>query len=158
MKKIDFSIEKIQLQRFITLWLLLIICGCGWASGRKGDLPPINEGEAAGKVVVVRTRNPLAVLQGWRVDIDGEELFGIGSGEYTDFLLPAGYHYITLRCLQPAIFSETLYHDSVMFVVEESQTVYFVASPSLKCGKIRRKSEAEANKHIEHSKFIDLEK
>lgn len=141
----------------IVLLLLLVLCGCGSVSGKHGELPPIDDREAAGKVVVVRTRNPLAVLQVWQVDVDGEDLFGIASGEYTEFLIPEGYHYITLRCVQPAILSETYYHDTVMFVVERSQTVYFVASPSLKCGKIRRKSEAEAKKHIEHSKFINLE-
>lgn len=148
------------IQRFVIISLLLILSGCGFKSGRHNPLPAVPDREMAGKIVVVRIRSFFAVLQGWEVLIDGKSIFGIGSGEYTEVLLPEGSHCITLRCYQPGFSPlpvEIPYEDSLSFALEASQTLYFLASPSLKCGKIRLSNEAEAKKYIEQSTFINLE-
>ena len=149
------------MQRIVILSLLVILFGCGAISGRHSQLPAITEEGSAGKIVVVRTSSFFGVLQGWQIAIDGKGLFGIGSGEYTEFLLPEGEHYITLRCSQVFIDywlpREKHYEDTLKFAAKASQTIYFIVSPSLKCGKIRLSNEAEAKKHIERSKFINLE-
>ena len=116
----------------------------------------------AGKIVVVRTSSFAGVLQGWQIALDGKGLFGINSGEYSEFLLSEGEHSITLRCSQAfmdcCLPSVQHYEDTLDFFIEASQTIYFLASPSLKCGKIRLSDETEAKKHIEGSKFINLQK
>jgi hypothetical protein len=149
------------LQKYIAISLLIIISGCGVKSGIHSDLPAITDKGMAGKVVVVRTSNLLGVAVGWEIDIDGKDLFGIGSGEYTEFLLPEGEHSITLRCGQPdPMHSDTLtivHSDTLKFDIKASQTIYFLVSPSLKCAKMRLSDETEAKKHIKRSKFINLE-
>jgi len=149
------------LYRIVILSLLLILSGCGYRSGRHNELPAIPDKGMAGKIVVVRISSIFGLLLGWQIAVDGKGLLGIGSGEYAEFLLPEGEHYITLRCSQSTIdygIPHTLYfEDTLKFIAKASQPIYFIASPSWKCGKIRRSNEIEAQKHIKRSKFIKLE-
>jgi hypothetical protein len=122
----------------------------------------IADSGAAGKIVVVRISSFLAVLQRFEVGLDGERLFSIGSGEYTEFPVPEGDHNIILQCSQYGasgffLWNEMVFEDALHFVVSPSQTVYFLVSPSWKCGKIELVNEAKAKKHIEESKLIKLE-
>jgi hypothetical protein len=141
------------------------VTGCGVISGRHNEFTVITDKEDAGKVVVVRISSIFGAANGWQIAIDGKDFFGIGSGEYTEFLLPEGEHYISLRCSQPAlepgclipIPAEIPHEETLQFVANVSQTIYFIASPSWNCGKIRLSNEGEAKKHIERSKFINLE-
>lgn len=73
------------------------------------------------------------------------------------FLLSEGEHYITLKCFQDNLFSRYDFENTLKFVVKASQPMYFIASPSLKCGKIRLSNKIEAPKNIKRSKFINLE-
>jgi len=118
----------------------------------------------AGKIVVVRMSSFFGVLNVWQVAVDGKDLFGIGSGEYTEFFLSEGAHQISLRCSQPGLdllrhdWGATHHEDTIKFIANPSKTTFFVLSPSLACGKISLSNETEANKHIGQSKFINLEK
>lgn len=106
----------------------------------------------AGKVVVVRMSSYIGVLNDYEVAIDGKNLFYIGSGEYTEFALREGGHYITLK-----YFSGAWFEDTLEFIVEDSETIYFFISPYHWTGaKISLSNETEAKKHIERAKFIDL--
>ena len=149
------------MQRYLVVSALLFLFGCGAASVRDSDLPAINDRAKAGNAVVVRISSFLGVLQGWQIKVDGTNLFGIGSGEYTEFLLPEGEYYITLKCFQPFVdwfmYREVHFEDTLMFYVRPSQTRYFLASPSWKSGKIRQSNETEAKKYIKQSKFISLD-
>ena len=146
------------MQKYIAISLLLILSACGVKSGIHSELPAITDKGMAGKVVVVRSSNLLGVAVGWEIDIDGKDLFGIGSGEYTEIFLPEGEHFITLTCFQPVLLhSDTVHSDTLKFDIEASQTIYFLVSPSLECAKMRLIDETEAKKHIERSKFINLE-
>ena len=142
------------MRRFIIVSLLLILSGCGVKSGILSELPAITNQGMAGKVVLVRTSNLLGVAVSWDIAIDGKDLFSIGSGEYTEFLLPEGEHFIVLRGCQSC---RDPYGNILKFDIKASQTIYFLVSPSLTCCKIRLSDETVAKKYIKRSKFISLE-
>ena len=154
---------KIQFEVLFVSFLLTLY-GCGAIPIRYGELPQIDDDNMAGKIVVARISSFLGVLNVWQVAVDGKDLFGIGSGEYTEFLLSQGQHRISLRCSQPGVnlFSHdwgAIHHEeTIKFIVAPSKTTFFVLRPSLACGKIRLSNETEAKKHIGRSKFINLEK
>lgn len=123
------------------------------------ELPAITYKEGIpGKIIVVRISSFVGVLIDFEVAIDGKKPFLFGSGEYTEFTLTQGEHYITLRWIQWGFFVGTQYEDTLRFVVKGSQTIYFLVSPlSWKGAKIRLSNETEAKKHIERSKFVNFE-
>ena len=145
------------MHRFVAVSLVLILSVCCSSPSRYNELPAISDREMAGKIVVVRTSSFAGALSRWDIALDGKGLFYIGSGEYTEFLLPEGEHYITVRCWQGCVTGGMRYEDTVKFNLKASQTNYFLVSPSLKCAKITLSNEIEAKKHIERSKFINLE-
>jgi hypothetical protein len=144
------------MRKFAVALMLAVLAACGTTSGRLGDLPTILDKANAGKTVVVRISSFVGAANGYTVALDGKDLFGIGSGEHTEFLIPEGEHYIAVKCFGG--WSPTWKEDSLKFVAKTSETSFFLVSPNMKCAEIKQSNEAEIKKHLVGSKFINLEK
>ncbi|MBI2276489.1 MAG: hypothetical protein HYU74_03985 [Dechloromonas sp.] len=136
--------------------MLLALTGCGTTSGRLGELPSVPVASKAGKVVAVRISSIVGSANGYAVALDGKDLFGIGSGEHTELLVPEGEHSISVKCFGGM--TPTLKEHTLRFVAKANEVAYFKIGPSINCGEISVTTEAEALKLIERSKFISLEK
>jgi hypothetical protein len=144
------------MKRFLLLFLVSAIYGCGTTSGRVGDLPVIVSKENASKVTVVRISSMLGVANGYTVALDGKDVFGIGSGQYTELLVPEGERFIAVKCFGG--WSPTWKENSLKFEAKPSDQNFFVVSPSGSCAEIRLSTGADAKKHIDGAKRIELEK
>lgn len=134
--------------------LVLGLVGCGTTSGRIGELPAVASGASAGKVVTVRVSSIVGAANGYTVSLDGNDLYGIGSGEHAEFLVPAGEHFIAVKCFGG--WTPTWKEDSLKFDAKPSETAYFAISPNLKCADIKAIAEADAKKLLQGSKFLSL--
>lgn len=146
--------NKIQILNIAILSLFLV--NCGTTSGRLGELPSIPNKEIASKVTVVRISSIVGAVNGYTVALDGKDIFGIGSGEYAEFFVPEGEHFIAAKCFGGS--TPTWKEDSLRFVAKPSKHEFFLISPNITCAEIEFSSEDEARKHLEKSKQIDLEK
>ena len=144
------------MKKVISLFLILGLVGCGTTSGRIGELPTIVNKESAAKVIVVRVSSIVGAANGYTISHNGKDVFGIGSGEYAEFFVPQGEHYIAAKCFGG--WSPTWKEDSVKFVAKPSESNFFVVSPTMRCAEIKSSSDAETKKLLDSSKRIDLEK
>jgi len=144
------------MRNLIAISLVLALAGCGTTSGRIGELPAVANATSAGKVVTVRISSIVGAANGYTVALDGKDLYGIGSGEHAEFLVPEGEHYIAVKCFGG--WTPTWRDDSVKFSANPSESSYFVISPNLKCADIKPIPETEAKKLLQGSKFLSLEK
>lgn len=145
------ALMKTILVGFVVLGLV----GCGTTSGRIGELPAVANASSAGKVVTVRVSSIVGAANGYTVALDGKDLYGIGSGEHAEFLVPAGEHFIAVKCFGG--WTPTWKEDSLKFVANPAEVSYFVISPNLKCADIKAIAEPDAKKQLQGSKFLSLE-
>jgi hypothetical protein len=136
----------------------LFLAGCAAnydLSGRIGELPKTDNPSESGKVVVVRTSNPIAFIVNYTIILDLWDLFYIKSGEYTEFLVPPGDHSIAVKCKG----DRGIEIDSTKFVASAGAVNYFKVRPNLNpCARIIPVSADEANALLRSKKFIDLSK
>lgn len=144
------------MKTLVAVSLVFALAGCGTTSGRIGELPAVANAASAGKVVTVRIGSIVGAANGYTVALDGKDLYGIGSGEHAEFLVPEGEHYIAVKCFGG--WTPTWKEDSVKFLANPSKASYFVISPNLKCADIKPVDEAEAKKRLQGSKSLSLEK
>lgn len=136
--------------------IALTLSSCGTTSGRIGELPKISDQSTASKITVVRISSIVGAANGYTVALDGKDIFGIGSNEYAAFNVPAGEHYIAAKCFGG--WTPTWKEDSIKFEAKPSKENFFLISPNMKCAEIKISNEAEAKKHLQGSKRVDLEK
>ncbi len=140
----------------IAISLLGTLAGCGTTSGRLGDLPTVSDRASAATVVVARISSLMGAANGYTISVDGKDIFGIGSGEHAEFLVPPGQHYIAVKCFGG--FTPTWKEDSLKFEAKASQGSYFVVNPSMSCANIAAASQQEVQKLLPTSKAVSLEK
>lgn len=122
---------------------------------RIGELPAVASADSAGKVVTIRISSIVGAANGYTVALDGKDLYGIGSGEHAEFLVPEGEHHIAVKCFGG--WTPTWKEDSVKLLANPSEPSYFVISPNLKCADIKPISKVEAEKLLRSSKSLSLE-
>ena len=144
------------MRTFVAVSFVFALVGCGTTSGRIGELPAVTNATSAGKVVTIRISSIVGAANGYTVALDGQDLYGIGSGEHAEFLVPAGEHYIAVKCFGG--WTPTWKEDSTKFLANPSETSYFVISPSLKCADIKPIAEAETKGLLQGNKLLNLEK
>lgn len=143
------------MKRVVSIAFCALIVGCGTTSGRIGELPTITNPNTASKVVTIRISSIVGVANGYTVVLDGKDLLGIGSGEYAEFNVPEGDHYIGVKCFGG--WTPTWKTDAVQFKAVASQSNYFEISPNLKCAGIRQIGEADALAGMKDSQLINLQ-
>lgn len=136
--------------------VLALLVGCGTTSGRLGALPEVSDRASAAKVVVVRISSLVGAANGYIVALDGKDLLGIGSGEYAEFLVPPGEHYLGVKCFGG--FTPTWKEDSIKFEAKPLSSNHFVVSPNMNCAAVRAADEQETRKLLLSSKPVNLEK
>jgi hypothetical protein len=142
------------MNKFVVLSMLVLLSSCGTPSGRIGGLPAIRASEAAGKVVTIRVSSVIGAGSGYTVAMDGQDLYGIGSGEHAEFPVSEGEHQITVKCFGG--WSPSLKEHSLKFVASPSKTSFFVISPNWRCAAIRPLEEVDARKVLQGSKRVSL--
>lgn len=142
------------MKKLICLAAGIALVGCGTSSGRIGELPTITNQTTASKVVTIRVSSIVGVANGYTVVLDGKDLLGIGSGEYAEFNIPEGEHYIGVKCFGG--WTPTWKADAVQFSAVASKTNYFEISPNLKCAGIRQIGIKEGDALVKDSKQVDL--
>ncbi len=145
--------KNITRKLFVVLALAIVLTGC--ASGPIGKLPMIADQKLAGEVMVIRISNIVGATNSYIITLNGKDIFGIRSGQYTNFKLNKGEHYIGIKCFGG--WSPTWKDDSVKFTVTPNSNSYFVVSPNLSCASIKPILEAEAQKIIQNSEYVSME-
>lgn len=143
------------MKKIVAAAVCVALVGCGTTSGRISDLPAITNPNTASKVVTIRVSSLVGVANGYTVVLDDKDLLGIGSGEYAEFNVPEGEHYIGVKCFGG--WTPTWKTDAVQFKAVASQPNYFEISPNLKCAGIRQIGEKEGIELTKNSKPIDLQ-
>lgn len=114
--------------------VVAILSGCA-SSGRIGDLPAIPTSGPSSQLVLIRVSSIVGAANSYYIALDGKDVFSIRSGEYTQFPIPAGEHFIAVKCLGG--WSPTWKEDSQKFVPIPNQTNYFEISPNMTCAEIK---------------------
>lgn len=135
--------------------LVLALVGCGTTSGRIGELPAVADAASAGRVVTIRVNSIVGAANGYIVAFDGMDLYGIGSGEHAEFLVPGGEHFIAVKCFGG--WTPTWKEDSLKFIAKPSENTYFEIGPNLTCADIKSISETDAQNLLKRSVFLNLE-
>jgi hypothetical protein len=132
---------------------VIVFTGC--ASGPIDKLPIIADQKLSGEVIVLRISNIIGATNSYIITLNGKDIFGIRSGQYTTFKLTEGEHYIGIKCFGG--WSPTWKEDSVKFTVTRNSNSYFIVSPNLSCAIIKPIVETEAQKIIKNSKYVSME-
>ena len=141
------------MKSLLVLVSAILIAGC--ASGPLSRLPTIEDEKRSGDVTVIRTRNIYAGAVSYIITLNGAEILGIRSGQYTNFKLNEGEYEIGVKCFGGS--GTTWRLDSLRFNVTSMSTSYFLVGPNLSCASIEIITEAEALNRIQNSKYISME-
>ena len=158
-KKKKAHMEKNIIKSLLVLVSAILIAGC--ASGPLTRLPTIEDEKRSGEVTVIRISSFIGVAGSYIIILNGAEIFGIRSGQYTKFKLNEGEYEIGVKCLVGPICwggsSPTWRLDSLKFSATSNSSSYFLVSPNFSCAGIKQITEAEALKRIQNSKYISME-
>jgi hypothetical protein len=135
----------------LTVGIAAFIAGCA-SSGRVGELPVIAAGQAAGKLVLIRSSNLIGAANAYYVALDGKDVFAIRSGENTELKVAEGEHYVAVKCFGG--FTPTWKEESIKFTASPAKANFFEISPSTSCAKIAAVSEDDGKKAVASTKFI----
>ncbi|MEJ2364442.1 MAG: hypothetical protein P8075_06415 [Deltaproteobacteria bacterium] len=145
--------EKNRMKSLLVLVSAILIMGC--ASGPLTRLPTIEDEKRSGEVTLIRTSNFIGVAVSYIITLNGAEIFGIRSGQYTKFKLNEGEYEIGVKCFGGS--GSTWRLDSIRFNATSNSNSYFLVSPNYSCAGIKQITEAEALKRIQNSKYISME-
>lgn len=137
--------------KLLFLLTILSMIGCA-SSGRIGELPSVSSGAPSTKLVLIRASNLVGATNSYYVALDGQDVFTIRSGEYTEFPIPSGSHNITVKCFGG--WSPTVKENSTPFTAAPSGAAYFRIAPDLTCAKIYEIDPSEAAEEKKGKDFI----
>jgi hypothetical protein len=126
-----------------------LLAGC---AGRIGELPAVPAGEVPAELVLIRVSSLVGVTKTYYVTLDGRNVFAIRSGQHTMFPIPAGQHFVGVKCSKD---DAPLKENAKGFTVAPRQPIYYEISPNPDCGEIEQVPATEADARIADSKFID---
>jgi hypothetical protein len=131
-----------------------ILSGCA-SSGRIGELPTIAADAPSSQLVLIRVSSIIGATNSYYVALDGKDIFSIRSGEYTRFRIPAGEHFIAVKCFGG--WSPAWKEISKGFVAVADQTSYFEISPNMTCAEIRQITTDAGKAEVKNITFVDPE-
>ena len=156
-KKKKAHMEKNIIKSLLVLVSAILIAGC--ASGPLTRLPTIEDEKRSGEVAVIRISSFYGAAVSYIITLNGAEIFGIRSGQYTKFKLNEGEYEIGVKCyvMGPICWGGPRRLDSLKFSATSNSSSYFLVSPNFSCAGIKQITEAEALKRIQNSKYISME-
>jgi uncharacterized protein YceK len=140
----------------LLIFVAATLAGCGTTSGQIGELPAVVSNTDASSVTILRTSSAMGLMQGYAVALDGKEVLGIGSGEYSKLFVPEGEHTLTLHCF--GNWSAEAKQGNVTFSAKIRENQFFLITPGLACGSIRAIDQGTAEKEMLGSRVIDLDR
>lgn len=135
----------------IIIVFALCVGGCA-SSGRIGDLPVVAASGSPSQLVLIRTSSLVGVANSYYVALDGKDVFSIRSGEYTQFPISAGEHFVAVKCFGG--WSPIWKEDSKKFIASPNESSYFAISPNMSCAAIEQVTADTAKINISTSKFV----
>lgn len=144
---------KNVMKSLLVLVSAILIAGC--ASGPLTRLPTIEDEKRSGEVAVIRISSLIQAAVSHIITLNGAEIFGIRSGQYTNFKLNEGEYEIGVKCFGGS--GSTWRLDSLRFSVTSMSSSYFLVGPNLSCASIEPITEEEALNKIQNSKYISME-
>jgi len=159
-KKKKAQMEKNIIKSLLVLVSAILIAGC--ASGPLTRLPTIEDEKRSGEVTVIRISSFFGVAVSYIITLNGFEIFGIRSGQYTKFKLNEGEYEIGVKAyvMGPICWGGPPSNwrlDSLKFSATSNSSSYFLVSPNITGAGIKQITEAEALKRIQNSKYISME-
>ena len=139
----------------LVLSIVISFAGCS-THGRIGNFPVIKDKGNASSLVLIRINSIVGMTNSYYIALDGNKIFSIRSGDYTQILVPAGKHYVAVECFGG--FTPTWKKDSIMLNMIPKKKYYLKISPNLSCAKIISIKAFEANNIIKNSNFVNPNK
>lgn len=133
------------------LGCLCVFSGCA-SSGAIGTLPQIQDVNSAGDVFVIRESSIVGAAMSYVVTVDGNDIFEIGSGQYTKFKLNQGRYNIGVKCFGG--WTPSTKEESVQVAVKANGSSFLVIAPNARCAGIRQESEETGQREIQSSKYV----
>jgi hypothetical protein len=139
-----------------TLLLLLscLVSSVGCATGPMAKLPPIDASARSGEVTVIRASSIVDITNSLLLTLDGKEIFGIRSGQYTKFTVNEGNHVIGVKCFGG--WTPTWKEDTRPVKVKTGESHYLLVSPDLSCAGIEPVNEAEGQRRAKDSEYVSM--
>jgi len=146
------KVKKLKYIGFsLAIVLTLGFSGCS-TSGRIGPLPSIADENSSSQLVLIRVSSIVGAANSYYVALDGKDIFSIRSGENTEFPIPAGKHYVSVKCFGG--WTPTWKEAAKRFNALPNQTSYFKISPNLSCAEIVSIEPDEAKTEIQSTDFV----
>ena len=144
--------KEVAMKRlYFALVFAVVTTGC--AFGPIGKLPMIVDEKLTGEVTVIRKSDFVGCAVNYIITLNGKEIFGIRSGQYTKFKLNEGEYHIGIKSVGNINKKE----DPCLFTVTPNSNTYFLARPTFDFAVIYPISEAAAQKRIQKSKYFSME-
>jgi hypothetical protein len=147
------ALEKNFLRGLIGLIFAIFIVGC--AAGPIGKLPTIADEKKAGEITVIRASSVAGATNSYVITLNGVDVFGIRSGQYTKFRINEGEHHIGIKCFGG--WSPTWKEESLKFTATPNSSLYFLATPTMNCASIISITQEEGLKRMQNSEYIAME-
>lgn len=140
-----------MIRSIILIALVSVITGCA-TSGRIGTLPSVADNEPSSQLVLMRVSSIVGAANSYYVALDGKDVFSIRSGEYTEFPISTGEHFVSVKCFGG--WTPTWKEEAKQFTALSNQTNYFEISPNLSCAEIVPIEPTKAKKKMKSSDFV----
>ncbi len=88
------------------------------------------------------------------VTLDGQDIFAIRVGQYTEFNIVSGVHLIGVKCFGG--WSPTFKEHAISFDLVPGGQAYFVISPDPTCADIKHIGKDEGERRISASKHVEM--
>ena len=140
---------------------IAILCAlaAGCAHGPIGTLPTAPPLHEAAEVFAIRPSDGIGVIRNWnkyRITWDGQEVFGIGEGEYASFNVAPGMHSIGVRCFGG--FTPTWKEDRLEARFTARMRYYFLVSRSVSCAEIKVLTDTEGPAWLSRSRNVESDR
>jgi hypothetical protein len=136
---------------FLLFYLSLSIVGCATGPIATSPLPSLTDPKNASEVVVIRKSSIVGATNSYYITLNEQDVFGIKSGEYTTFKVPAGKHTIGVKCFGG--WSPTWKESTIEVSLIPEEKVYFATGPGGSCAKIESINPAEGTALVTKSTY-----
>ncbi len=126
------------------------------AHGPIGTLPEVSSPSTAAEVIIVRNKSMFGATNSFKITLDGQEILGIRTGEYTQFMVEPGTHSIGVKCFGG--WTPTWKEDKKEFSFKAQTRYYFLVGPvdifEEACAGIEQVAEQEGKERLGGSTYV----
>ncbi len=138
----------------VSFTTVVALSGC--SAGPMGILPPLKNNPAeAATITLIRSDSIIGSTNNYRITLDGENIFSIRYGQYTNFKINDGNYSIGVTCFGG--WTPTPKREYVDIVVKQQQDLYLLIAPNFSCAGINIIDEYTAKTLISNSDYVSME-